>query len=88
MLDNNESYERLHCLPIIGGNGNALGRCFCLALVPTSSQKGEFRRGGILGFLFEWWRIKPWNNGNNIQSEEWLEFEEYDGVSKCTIKIM
>jgi hypothetical protein len=42
--------------------------------------KGQFRRWGLIGFSFK--DLSPWNN---IQNEEWFEFEEHDMAGKYTI---
>jgi hypothetical protein len=85
--DFDESGQDLHCIPIqrvtipFDTSDNLFG---CILLQPTGLKKGQFRRYGWMCLDCDYFKIETWEN---IQSEEWLEFEErnLNGVSTITV---
>lgn len=97
--DTDESPKRLHCLPVAKCfDKDGKYRLKCLILRPVDNRRGTFQRWGIMHFVdfghFDVPRGEPNSRGiidplwDEIQNEDWLEFEVDHGDGRYTITII
>jgi hypothetical protein len=89
-MDTNEPPARnTHFMPFFKED-DGYGSIFVTGLLlrPTGRSRGQFTRCGFLHMYVPEEEIVLGSDWTNLQNQEWLEYQSYDGVSNYTISII